>query len=473
MRDAAWAIAAQEWRLLWRQRLAPLLLAALAVLLLISAVAGWQRHSQLQAQQNHLAAEVQRQWQAQPDRHPHRVAHYGSYAFRPPAWLSYLDPGVSRHTGQSLFLEAHRQNGANFSEISQSSVLSRFSALSPALIAQLLLPLLVLGLGYASIAGARQQGLLALYLVQGVSGRQLLLGKLLGLAACVGVVLGPLLLALPLLAGLSGGDLALRAAGFSLAYAGWVLLWLLLTLLISSLARTPRSALLGGLALWALLTVVLPRLLPEAIEHALPTPSRLAQDAAIAEELRQLGDSHDPSDAHFARFRAQLLHRYGVKRLEDLPVNYKALIMAEGERLGAEVYNRHMQALAGHYQRQRNWQTALGVLTPSLALRSLSMTLAGSDQQHYDDFLAKAEAYRYQLIQALNRLHSEQVALATDSDTRLSADHWRRLPGFDYQAPRLMSVASTLSIPALVLGLWLAALLVLLARAGRKLELHP
>ena len=87
--------------------------------------------------------EVRNRWENNPDKHPHRMAHYGYVAFWQPYALSFFDHGVDSYVGNAVFLEAHRQNTINFSKASLSTGLLRFGELSGALILQSLLPLVL------------------------------------------------------------------------------------------------------------------------------------------------------------------------------------------------------------------------------------------------------------------------------------------------------------------------------------------
>jgi ABC-2 type transport system permease protein len=84
----------------------------------------------------HYHTKVREGWEKSPDKHPHRMAHYGYVAFRENYPLSFFDFGMDSYLGNAVFLEAHRQNTVNFSEASFSSGLLRFGELSCALILQ-------------------------------------------------------------------------------------------------------------------------------------------------------------------------------------------------------------------------------------------------------------------------------------------------------------------------------------------------
>ena len=126
MNGPTWRIAREEWRALARNR-AGLIAALLVVaLMIVAAMVSVERRAVIDSQRARYQATVDRQFDAQPDRHPHRMVHYGQFVFRPIPALAFFDSGVDGFTGNTVFLEGHRQNSANFSEARQSSLLLRF-----------------------------------------------------------------------------------------------------------------------------------------------------------------------------------------------------------------------------------------------------------------------------------------------------------------------------------------------------------
>ncbi len=87
-----------------------LLFALMQLLLAVALFTSWQQYQQSRALQISSQQLVEQQWLAQPDRHPHRVAHFGHFAFRPPSALSYFDIGVNKLGGHAVYLD--QTNGA-------------------------------------------------------------------------------------------------------------------------------------------------------------------------------------------------------------------------------------------------------------------------------------------------------------------------------------------------------------------------
>lgn len=454
-------IAREEWRSLFRDRVAVFGLLLLTVLMLVAALNAWEHQRNANAERARYQAQATHEFEAQPDRHPHRVAHYGHFLLRPLNALAAFDPGIDAYTGNTLFLEAHRQNSANFGDVRQSSLLLRFGQLTPAFVLQVLAPLLLIFVGHAGVARERESGTLRVLLAQGVGSRQIVLGKLLALGGFAGLVLVPALLALALI-GASGQAPWALALLLAIGYAGWLLLWSLMVVLASSLFARGRDALLVLLAVWAVLVILLPRWVPDVVSSAIALPTRFENEIHVEREYLALGDAHNPDDPKFAAFRDKVLQEYGVSRIEDLPVNFKGLVGMEGERQSSELFNRYAAAALDLQARQNQRVDHFGWLSPSLALRRLSMTAAGTDLDSFRRFLEQGEAYRYDLIQRLNRLQAEELAYADDTnpdkENRIAHSHWQAFPPFQFQPE---STAQTLqrSLSASgILLLWLAML---------------
>ncbi|MCR5867150.1 DUF3526 domain-containing protein [Aquincola sp. J276] len=465
-----WRIARHEWRLLRRDRVAVPALALLLLLAVTALFTAWEHRRSADAERSRYQAQVHQEFESQPDRHPHRMVHYGHFVFRPLAPLAAFEAGVDSYTGHTLYLEGHRQNSANFGDVRQSSLLLRFGQLTPAFVLQVLAPLVLVIVGHASLARERESGTLRLLLAQGVRPGRLLAGKMLALAGAAGLMLLPAALGLGA-ATLSGAAPASLGLAWLAAHAAWLLLWVMAVVATSTALARGRDALMLLLAAWAVVVVLLPRLAAEVAASTRALPTRFETDITVARELAALGDSHDPDDPYFADFRRQVLAQYGVSRVEDLPVNYKGLLGMEGERLTSALFDRHAAAGFALQAAQLRTVDALAWAGPVIALRRISMAVAGTDLASYRSFVEQGEQFRYRMVQALNRLQADKLPYAQDRssrDVRIGREHWHGLADFRYQpAPPAEVLRQALPAAAVLLA-WLAGLgLLLRALAGR------
>lgn len=475
--SAVTLIARDELRLMRRNRVAVVAFTLLVLLTLAAALISWSHQRNIAETRNRFQAQASEAFEAQPDRHPHRMVHYGNFIFRPLGPLAVFDPGVDAFTGNSMFLEGHRQNSANFGDVRQSSLLIRFGQLTPAFLLQTVAPLLLIFLGYGVVAREREQGTLRQMLMQGVSARALVAGKLLALGVVAALVGLPAMVAFLLIAG-QPGALAGPMLVMMLGYGAYLALWSTIIILVSALTRRGRDALLALLALWAILVILLPRIAPDIAAQAHALPTRLETDIAIQQDLHRLGDAHNPDDPFFAAFRQKVLHQYGVTRVEDLPVNYKGLLAIEGEKLTSGLFDTYANRGFAIQKAQSALTNGFGIVSPAIAIRQLSMAAAGTDLEGHRRFLTQAESYRYDIIQRLNRLQADAVSYTdetardagADTRKRVSADHWHDIPQFRFKPAASIDLMRA-SLPGLGLLLaWLAIAALALLPVARHLQ---
>ncbi|EPX56866.1 hypothetical protein D187_007301 [Cystobacter fuscus DSM 2262] len=464
-------VAAEEWRALVRNRVAVIASLTLVALLVTSALLGLEQREATRAARARYQATADEAFDAQPDRHPHRMVHYGQFVFRPLSALAFFDPGVDGFTGNTVFLEGHRQNSANFSEARQSSLLLRFGQLTPAFVLQTLAPLLIVFLAFGAVAREREQGTLRLLLAQGLRPSELAAGKLLAHAGGVAAIAAPALLVLAAVA-LAGWAPPVPSLLLVSGYLVYLFIWAVGALLVSLLVRRARDAMIVLVAAWMGVVILAPRLLPELAVARLPTPTRIETDVTIHRELKRIGDSHNPDDPYFSEFKAKTLARYGVDKVEDLPVQWAGLVGMEGERLTSGLFDRHARDAFAREAAQNQLVRQLGVLSPLIAVRQLSMSLAATDTESHQDFLEQVERHRYAFVQALNLLQVTKIPNQNaGADPRISAEHWKTLPGFTYRQPDVLQLAGErIQANLLVLVCWLAVLLAGCGLAARRLE---
>ena len=129
-----------------------------------------------------------------------------------------------------------------------------------------------------------------------------------------------------------------------------------------------------------------------------------------------------------------MLTQYGVGRVEDLPVNFAGISLQEGEEYGNLVFDRHYTRLWDTFQRQDQFKQFAALAAPMLAIRSLSMGLAGTDFAQHRDFAEAAEHYRRALVKKMNddmTLHAGKADYGYTAGPAL----WQEVPDFQYAAP--------------------------------------
>lgn len=444
------------------------LIGVFLVLIVAALFSSFENNQQHLHDVDHYSKDVRDRWEKSPDKHPHRMAHYGYVAFRSKYPLSFFDKGLDSYLGNVIFLEAHRQNSVNFSTASLSSSLLRFGEISAGLILQLLLPLLIFFWGFASISGERENGILRLYLTQGVSWKEILLGKSLGLFGLSLIITLPALIFSSILLFIYQPQVLhsciFSFLGLSISYLVYCLIMSMIAVGVSARSATSKSALIKLIGFWLLFVLIIPRLSQVAAQAMFPSPSKIEFDAMVEHEIIQNGDSHDPNDPHFQGIKDSLLLTYNVSSTSDLPFNYSGFIMKEGEKLSTEIYRKHQAHLISLYDKQSNVVNTMSILNPYLAIKNISMVFSGTDFDSYQIFKEEAESYRYNLAQTMNNLQIEHISNTTtssaDKNAVISQQYWKDFPPFKHRFLKRAEMIQAISLSAMALCFW-AILLVL------------
>lgn len=452
-------IIAVEWKNIIRTKTAMVLIGVFAVLLLFSAFIGIENKVEQNSIRHKYQEQVHDDYVNQPDRNPHRVSHYGYLVFRERPALSFFEFGIESFAGNSIFLEAHRQNTVNLSEAGFSNGMLRFGELSMALILQLLVPLFIFFIGYGTLADLKSNGVLKIMLAQGVSAKKLILGKTLGIFSfTTAVFIGALLLIFTIAFAVYPEELTAAVLMRSIFAVGLYTLYFFIcswvTVLISAKSSRGGTALISLIVMWMLCGIILPKMAQNVGQVIFPSISKLEFETNIAEDLEQIGDSHDPEDAYYNTFKAETLAEYGVDDVKDLPFNYVGHLMAEGERITTQLYRAHFDELIDTYDKQNSIAAYLSFVDPYLMLRNLSMAVTGTDMAHYLDFQKQTEAYRYEQTQYFNELHKNEIEAEQSGTQRLDNSRFKERETFQYTKRGLFWALSNQLTTLLALLFW-------------------
>ncbi len=427
---------------------AALVLALLAAALLM----GWKYYSDINHEHRLAQLATRDNWLTQGVKNPHSAAHYGVYAFKPKLPLSLLDQGTDPYTGVAVWLEAHKQDDFKYRPAQDANSLQRFGNLTASGVLQVLVPLLIVLLTFSAFAGEREQGTMRQVLSLGVPRGALGAGKVLGIAAALGLLLVPAALAgsallvwsEPASAASTLGRIGLLAFAYLLYFAAFAGV----ALAISAKARSSRAALIYILGFWILNCLIAPRAVVDLSKRFDPTPSSFAFTTGIERDVR--------SAAHPEEFRREVLKKYGVDSVDKLPVSFSGLSLQKGEDDNAAVYDRHYHDLWDRYERQNLTQQRSAIAAPLLAVRSLSMALSGTNFEEHRHFATAAEDYRRFFIRKINEDITANAIAHPGVYTR-GNDLWSTIPAFQYEAPSLGGVVSGQVWSIVILFLWFAA----------------
>ncbi len=470
------AIARREFADAWRDGRFRLGAALMTLLFLTAGLLAWGQTERTAAERSAAAKLERKNWLEQGEKNSHSAGHYSVNVFKPVAPLALFDRGIEPFVGTTLFLEAHRQNQAAFVPAQDATAMRRFGELTAALGLQLLAPLLIVLLAFGVIAGERERGTLRQVLSLGVRGRDLVLGKTLGLGLALATLLAPLgVVGVVVLAQAEvdpNHGVWVRTSGLALAYGLYLTAALIGSVAVSALAPNGRSALAILLSLWAAGCVIAPRLAHDVVHERLPTPVLAEFERELGKDMKEGLDGHDPRTQQMADFTERTLKAYGKSRVEDLPFNFYGLAMLESERLAGEVFDHHFGKLWDRIEAQDRAVASVGVVAPLLALRSASTALSGTDFTHHRHFAVAAEKHRREFVRVLNE-DLKNNARPGDHDYVAGRALWEQLPEFQLAPLSAEHALRNARLGIAILAAWVVALLVALVATSGRLRVDP
>ncbi|GAB1856872.1 DUF3526 domain-containing protein [Flavobacteriaceae bacterium MHTCC 0001] len=455
------------------------LLLLFLIVLSYVAINGWNGYEERHHVTEHHQNQSRKSWENNPDKHPHRMAHFGTFAFREQHPLSIFDSGIESYTGNSIYLEAHKQNTANFSEASLSTGLVRFGDLNIALLLQLILPLIIFFIGYASITSEKENGTLKIIYLQGVSMKQILFGKTLGLFLISTLFFIPALIVLWSISLIEShtlnSEIITRSVLITISYILFFIVLCFVTVIISAKSQNSNKALLSLLGGWLLFFIIIPKTAQVVGNYIYPNLSKIAFKAAVEAEVAKQGDSHNPNDPHFNKLRDSVLKANNVTDVKDLPFNYGGFIMSKGEEQTAKIYDIQHKKLINTYKKQNSITNSLVILNPYLAIKSLSMGLSGTDFNTYTNFLSQTETYRYKQSQYMNDLQMKFISnKAKGSEGKIHVvdkSYWKSAPKFSYE---YLSISKTINyqiVAFFALIIWLLLSLIIMTNFSNRFKI--
>jgi len=400
---------------------------------------------------------------AQGEKNPHSAAHFSRMAHKPVAPFSSFDPGVSSFLGQVIWLEAHYRNPAMFRAAEDAPELSRLENFSLAGVLTLVIPLLIILLGYGSISSEKERGTLRQLIGSGTSLQTLLFGKFVVISGILFIVLF-ITVALSIATsvifldetGPSVSDFLLRGLSLLSVYGLYIVSLTAITLLVSTMVAESKTALLILLGVWAMTVIALPRLSASIAEQVFPSPHSHEFWEATDERLE--ANRPDSGSADYAAVERRVIERALGRALEEgemdsLSINTRGVRFEVSEVIDSEGYNTAFAELFENYAKQKNLRRLLSILSPTIALQHLSQAFSGTDINAHEHFSNEAERQRNTIVRALNE---EMMINGSGGTSRYlaPAGFWETVPEFQYEQPSI-SLAWRQSIPDfLIIFFW-------------------
>lgn len=375
-------------------------------------------------------------WLAQDTTNAHMATHRGLTVSKAISPLLSYDLGSVSYHGTAIRVEAHRQHASVDPLQTTGSINLLNEPLSPALIAQLFIPLLIILLGYASVSGEIEQGTWGVLLTNAVSPKSLLLGKCVTIFAIATTITLPLfaLALVGALQGLNSNDpwnFVLRGIGeiaiVCLYFAGWSFLVIGVSLRLSS--SIASLALL--LSIWGVLSLAMPRIAADVCRIYTPIPTAeeigaMKESALFAMKMEQ---RHGPGEKGE--------HNRSSSETSSSAGNPEALRMIEMENQSNDVFDSVDEVVRKREWERSEWYNRFQFVSPFMAVRRASIALAATGDAENENYQKQVEAYRREMVDTFNRaeLNHEKPGEGAERSR-----FWGRLSPFDY---RFQSVATS------------------------------
>lgn len=418
-----------------RNQLFIVLAAITWLLLIVAGLGGYERYKQARRQQQAAVSALRHEWEEQ-EKNPHSAAHFGTWLFKPFTFLSLYDNGLNNFTGTSYRVEAHKQHEINYSTVQDTDSHLRFGELSPALVFQLLVPLLIIILAHGAVSSEREHYTLRLISVQGSNTLALLWGKILGNYFIMLLIVLPAFLFILSGAGLfTEPALIYRSLVFCGAYLVYFFIITLLTVLVSAWCKRSASSLFVSLGGWVFCCILLPRIVTYCADQASPLPSRYAFNRKIQEGYMNGLGSDGSIMQRRKRYEQQVLAQYKVDSVTKLPLNFSGLVMQYGEDYNSMVYQKVATETDSLIRRQQQLLEAATLFNPFMAIQQASMGISGTDYFHHLHFHQHARLYRDEFIRGLNLELTNNGGPYGSYDYKVGPAYFKKSTPFHWQLP--------------------------------------
>jgi len=223
--------------------------------------------------------------------------------------------------------------------------------------------------------------------------------------------------------------------------------------------------------IWCAVVLVVPRIASEAalVTRPLPSEGALARDISKALEVG-IGGKLEREVAVEAII-ADLMAEQNLSNTGMLVQGADV----QGLELRAEaqwedmIHDHFLNDLEERIAAQEGLVHGFGVVSPFVAMRSLSAGLAGTDYAHHRHFSEAAEGWRKVLVTKLNEDFADNAG-AAGWDYKAGSELWKKIPPFHYTAPTLGLVLRTHGLSAGVLLVWLMLAIGLARRAASRVR---
>ena len=447
------------------------LLSVVVIMLIASLILAFSDYRVAKNQYYENLSQVRANWESQSEKDPHDAAHDGTYVIKPIYPLSIIDKGIKQFSGQVVHLGAHERKQSTLNEAKDQSGMFRFGELTPDFVLTYVFPLLLIFLGYNAFTEEKEKQTIRLLLVQGALLSHLTLGKWLALFLQMVALWFLLFFAAVIGSYFSGSEISADISEWIALggiYLFYFIIFINLIIWVSAKASSSGISLTVLLSIWIIITLIIPKVSTNVAGWTYPFPTLQTFRDNINEDQVNGLNGHNFWNEAAQDFQQKILDQYGVETIEELPVAYGGLLLAEGEKYESEIYTKHFDLLQRQYEKQRNIYRWCGLLSPMLPVRFLSMAIARTDYGFLWHFEDEAEKYRVEFNTALN-MNIAHNAKGVDR-YKAGKELWANIPGFDYQWQPSQKILRDHSVEFMSVFLWATASFMMTIFFCRKIK---
>lgn len=201
-----------------------------------------------------------------------------TYAMKPPAGMSVFVKGLDERMGRSVEVSGIGQLEVGTSQGAANRLFALFRSLDMHFIYMVILSLAALVFSFDLICGEKRSGTLKLCLANGLSRNKILLGKWLAAAGVVFIsIVLSLIVSLAMIQfmqpDLGNSDFYLRVLVLMLSIFLYLMVFVSIGMLISTLTTRPSVSLVFSLLIWAFLVFILPNASNQLASSSVPSAS--------------------------------------------------------------------------------------------------------------------------------------------------------------------------------------------------------
>ncbi|MEJ7587152.1 MAG: DUF3526 domain-containing protein [Ferruginibacter sp.] len=253
-----------------------------------------------------------------------------------------------------------------------------------------------------------------------------------------------------------------------LSYTLYFLSWSLLGVFVSGKINNVGSSMALLLLIWMCTNVIVPRVAANLAENIYPVISNYQFKKEIAETVEKGLDGHNSSDERAMKIEKEMLAKYKVDSVQQLPFNFEGYIMQQGEEYTSKVYDHYFGQVFQSLKNQKKVQAWFSACSPFIAVRNLSMVGCNANLESEIDFQIQAENYRRSFVQDMNNDMKDRSAYGSFESYRVDKNKYAAIKDLQVENRPLQWGMPTVVTESIWMLVWSILLVVLMLYSSKK-----